>query len=316
MRRTIKVFIGDRALDEVPGRLDVIERYGTFVVAEATPDVVAEIRQHHLVEDITDQFKISLGGDAQLVVEPSRPDHEGTGRAVAHVVYTTGGSLPPGPHRCLVQFVGPIKPSWLEVVAGMGGEIIDGHAGFAVVVEAHHDTVACVAALPFVRWLGHLPPASQTEPESLVAPSTKGASAPPEMLEIEFFSAHEATAAEEGVASLGLRITVDRSNPCVLVVEDARSPRSDIRRLIEPLSRLHGVRLVRRRSDDEPGGDGTTLPCTVDAGLIAQVLKQAIDRAGPSQLRRISHAILEGLPASIISSERASRSVAQPAWSS
>ena len=53
--------------------------------------------------------------------------------------YKGAKRLAPGPHHYLVQFVGPVKPEWLDAVREAGGEVVDTYSGFTVVVRADDD---------------------------------------------------------------------------------------------------------------------------------------------------------------------------------
>src|SRR5256885_272407 len=119
MNRTLKVFATDGEQERLPEGLDIVERYDAFVLAEASPTLAKKLAQEHLVEDITDQYEIQVG-TGTIDTSAPRIDVEGVTRA--HPAYRRGASLAPGPHHYLVQFVGPIKDSWLRGVKRAGGE--------------------------------------------------------------------------------------------------------------------------------------------------------------------------------------------------
>src|SRR6266542_292527 len=154
MNRILKVFATEAEQKRLAETLDVIERYDSFVLAEAAPATARKIAREHLVEDITDQYEIPVGAGTIDTSSP-RVDPEGTTRP--HAAYRRGRSLPAGPHHYLVQFVGPIKDEWLRGVKRAGGEPRQLWGNFVYVVRADDAALAKIAALPYVRWTGHLP---------------------------------------------------------------------------------------------------------------------------------------------------------------
>ncbi len=127
--------------------------------SSSTSDAAAdELVAGQLVEDITDQYAIPLGGDACSRASTCRSRvsrHAGT--TASHPDYKGARRLSPGPHHYLVQFVGPVKPEWLDAVQRCGGEVVDTYAGFTVIVRADDTQIKQIAQLPVVRWAGHLP---------------------------------------------------------------------------------------------------------------------------------------------------------------
>ncbi|MCK7496523.1 MAG: hypothetical protein MZW92_40650 [Comamonadaceae bacterium] len=79
------------------------------------------------------------------------------GKLRAHPAYRNVKRLAPGRHHYLVQFIGPIKSAWLKAIKKAGGEPRAPYENFAYVVRANDRQRAAIAALPFVRWVGHLP---------------------------------------------------------------------------------------------------------------------------------------------------------------
>jgi serine protease AprX len=276
MSRMLKVFATGPQQDEVAAAdgVRVVERYEAFVVVDADDAAARRLVADRLVEDITDQYELSPGGGLESI-DTSLPRVTGQGRTRTHPAYAGQRRLPPGPHHYLVQFIGPIKPEWLEEVAAARGQVVDTHSGFAVVVRADADAITRVAALAPVRWVGHLPPAARLDVAQADAlPRTRLL---PDTLVVEFFTPREARAARRPVRALGLRISADEAAGGILVVEQPAGTAAQQRRVLDDLSRVHGVRSVRRRAVNRISND-------VAAGIMragtAITAVQALDGTG------------------------------------
>jgi hypothetical protein len=258
MRHTLKVFVSGKQQDEVAA-LDgvvVVERYDAFVVVEVDEGSVAQVSSGRLVEDITAQYEIALGGASNITVDTSLPRLTAAGTTRRHPAYPGRRRLTPGPHHYLVQFIGPVKPEWLDAVTGAGGEVVDNRTGFAVVVRADEDAIARVAALPAVRWTGHLPTESRLDVAAAEAlPRTRLL---PLTLTVEFFTSREARAARSQVRRLGFKVATDESSGAVLVLKQPEGTAAQQQRQLDALSQVHGVRSVRRRAINRISNDVAT----------------------------------------------------------
>jgi serine protease AprX len=244
----LKVFVSGREQEDLAARYEVVEHYPAFVIVDASDEEADELAASCLVEDITDQYAIPLGGAVQSTIDVSRPRITTRGTTATHPDYKGARRLAPGPHHYLVQFAGPVKPEWLDAVRAVGGQVVDTYAGFTVVVRADETQIAQIAQLPVVRWAGHLPHGARVsfvDPNAPPLPRTKLL---PSTVNVEFFTPREARAARSEIRKLGLRIASADPQAGLLVVELPDGTAASQRRLIESLSQVHGVRMVRRKA--------------------------------------------------------------------
>ena len=253
--RMVKVFVSGQAQEALAAQHRVIERYPAFVVVETSQAEADALAADELVEDITDQYTIPLRGDAQAEIDASKPRITLRGTTASHPAYRGARRLAPGPHHYLVQFVGPVKPEWLDAVAAAGGEVVDTYAAFTVIVRADEAQIAEIVQLPPVRWAGHLPDEariSYVEPDSRPLPRTKLLHS---TVTVEFFTAREARSARSAIRDLGLRITSDEPDAKLLVVEVPAGTAAAQRRVMTSLAQVHGVRMVRRKAINRISND-------------------------------------------------------------
>ncbi len=267
MERVLKVFVQGDDQDRLAEQANVLERYDAFVLAEAAPAAAKRITREHLTEDITDQFQITLGGGT---VDTSKPRIDAQGETRSHPAYRRGAKLTSGPHHYLVQFVGPIKQSWLRGVKRAGGEPRGLWSDFVYIVRADDATIAKIAALPYVRWTGHLPHEerlSSSVREELAGedvttlPRTKLL---PQVYTVEFFGAKDMPQARPKIRRLGLKILSDEPKARLVVVE--ASPRKAERaKQLRGLAAVHAVRRIRPRAIKRASND-------VAAGVMASAV--------------------------------------------
>ena len=177
-----------------------------------------------------------------------------------------------------MQFAGPVKPEWLDAVSDAGGEVVDTYAGFTVVVRADDTQIAQIAQLPVVRWAGHLPPdarVSIADPDAPPLPRTKLL---PDTVIVEFFTPREARKGRAEIRNLGLRITSAEVEAGVLVVELPEGTAASQRRLIEAISQIHGVRMVRRKALNRISNDIAVGPMRASGSALGGATN--IDGAG------------------------------------
>jgi subtilisin family serine protease len=256
-KRILKVFATGAEQDRLAETVDVLERYDAFLLAEASPAVAKKLAREQLVEDVTDQYEIPLGAGAAIDTTTPRVDERGAIRA--HPAYRRGASLPEGPHHYLVQFVGPIKDSWLRGVKRAGGEPRQLYGDFVFVVRADEEAVAKIAALPYVRWTGHLPHEErlaesvreELEGDAATLPRTRLL---PRIYTVEFFGAKDIPPALTEVRKLGVEILVEEPDGKILVVQTS-DKKGERKKQLEGLSRVHGVRKVRQRAVRRPSND-------------------------------------------------------------
>ena len=107
----IKVFAPRVDYRKVAGKVTrVIEKYDAFLLAEASRPAKNGLARTYPVEDVTSQYELQLGAG-----RPRAP------RPVDR--YRREAGLPRGPHHYVVQFVGPIKRSWLSRVEATGAKL-------------------------------------------------------------------------------------------------------------------------------------------------------------------------------------------------
>lgn len=274
MNRILKIFASGDEQEGLPAGVDVLERYDAFVLAEAPPALASRLARDHLVEDITDQYTIETGTGP---IDTSTP-RIAEGMTHAHPAYKRGASLDAGPHHYLVQFIGPIKDSWLRGVKRAGGEPRQLWANFTFVVRADDEAIAKISGLPYVRWTGHLPYEDRLsestrrelageEPETL--PRTELL---PCVYTVEFFGGRDIRPARPAVRELGVKILTEDPGGKILVVETSHR-KADRRRQLQGLSKVHGVRRVRPRAVKRPSNN-------VAAGIMGTAASMAATSGG------------------------------------
>ena len=264
----LKVFASGAEQNEIAARYAVVETYPAFVVVDVSDADATTLTADRLVEDITDQYAIPIGGAEPSMIDASVPRITTRGTTAAHPDYKGAKRLAPGPHHYLVQFAGPVKPEWLDAVRGAGGEVVDTYAGFTIVVRADDSQIAEIAQLPVVRWAGHLPTdarVSVADPDAPVLPRTKLL---PDTLTVEFFTPREARKARGEIRKLGLRIASADVDAGLLVVELPEGTAASQRRLIEAVSQIHGVRMVRRKALNRISNDVAVGPMRAGAAAL------------------------------------------------
>ncbi len=250
MDRMLKVFCTGEAQSALAKEYRVIERYQGFVLIQAPKSAVTRIARQYPVEDITDLYTIHA---VDRVINTSRPRVDRTGKARAHPAYRDVKPLRPGRHHYLVQFIGPVKDAWVRGVKRAGGEPRTPYQDFVYVVRADEKALARIVALPFVRWVGHLPHRARLAPVvALALRGKKAAALPrtrqlPSMYTIEFFGAEDLRAGRSAVKKLGFKVLNKNAKGNVLIVEASGADAARAKTL-ERLSAVHGVRAIRGRS--------------------------------------------------------------------
>jgi subtilisin family serine protease len=258
--RILKVYASGPERDELLAQLRPLATYDAFVVIEVSEADAARISAAHVVEDITGEYDIRL---ADRVIDTSLPRVDAAGTRHAHPAYRATRAPAPGAHHHLVQFVGPIKAAWLAGVRRAGGVPRASAGGFTWIVRATDATARKLSALPYVRWVGHLPHRARIAPRLLartgLADVSPGARAPrrhtlPDAYVLEFFGRKEAAAGRTALRRMGLEVLEANAAAGMLVVRGPESPRR-LRATLDALSAIHGVRLVRERTMSRPSND-------------------------------------------------------------
>ena len=252
MDSVLKIFVSGSEQDRLAEQLSVIEKYSGFLLASIPQQNVSEIAASYPVEDITAQYTIPAG-QRQLDTGLPRVDHRGKTRS--HPDYKGIRKLSPGAHHYLIQFIGPIKKTWLQAVVEAGGKLQSPYAGFSYVVRADESTLVAIASLPFVRWTGHLSHSDRVAPSVMKFAKRKinqtEAELPrsrvlPGLYEVEFFDSNTMEMASKLVTEIGFEI-LDIDKSARLMMLQHKGGVSTAKRVRE-LSAVHGVRYIREHS--------------------------------------------------------------------
>jgi len=301
MKRMLKVFCRDVEQDKFAEHYSVIERYQGFVLAEVAGEAIDKLAREYPVEDITDQYTLHLEGQK---LDTSQPRLDANGKLLSHPNYKLEKKLSPGFHHHLVQFIGPIKDSWLKHIKKAGAEPRMPLEAFTYVVRANDKTLIKLMTLPYVRWVGHLPLNDRIE-ASLRSRSGRKADEVYSDLPrtrvlagayvVEFFASKELTASIPAIKKLGFVILSKDPKSKVLVINDPKSGAGTAKR-ITSLSKIHGVRFIRERIIKRTSNDvaarimGTELSMSTShlglsgLGEIIGVCDTGIDNADPQNI--------------------------------
>ena len=253
MSRMIKVYCTGPDQDKLGNQYRVIEKYQGFALAEVPDQEVEQLSRRYPVEDITDLYVIRLGDRTVDTSQPQGIQQPNRSRGDPH---KAAKPLAPGKHHYLVQFVGPIKEEWLAAVKKAGGETRAPYGDFNYVVRTDEKKLTQIAALPFVRWVGHLPHRDRVDSSALRSASGKSAGAAAVLprrrimdgtYTVEFFGPADLNAALPNVKKQGFKILAKDAKAKVLVVEATGTPAGRGKR-IEALAAIHGVKFIRERT--------------------------------------------------------------------
>lgn len=263
MDKVVKIFCAGPDQDRLSGTYQAIERYQGFLLASIPEEQLGELAARYPVEDITDLYTLELEGQ---IIDTSQPRVDAHGKELAHPHYKGSKKLVEGPHHYVVQFIGPIKEDWLAAVVKAGGRLRSPLDAFCYVVRLNGKSLAAVAALPCVRWIGHLPHSARVHPSVLAHAGRKagdvGGDLPrtrvlPSAYAVEFFDADDMAAAVPAIEALGLEILEQDAGAGLLILRDPKSGAGTAKR-IRDLSAVHGVRYVRERSLKRTSNDVAT----------------------------------------------------------
>ena len=252
MNRILKVFSSGPEQDALAEDYSVIERYPAFMLVDVSPKTAKNIARAHLTEDITSQYIIEAGGG---VIDTTTPRIAPAGKVRVRAFSGDVKPLSSGKHYYLMQFVGPVKKSWLKDVIKAGGELREPYGGFTYIIRGNPKQIAAVSALPFVRWTGHLPHRQRIS-SALRAEQDGSSSAATQLprrrvlsgvLTVEFFGPADLKAAVPAVKNLGFKVLDHEPEAGVLVIESSVTG-AKRKKQIDELSAVHGVRKIRERT--------------------------------------------------------------------
>ncbi len=268
MDRMLKVFCTGAEQTALARTYRVLERYQGFVLIAASKEKAAQLTGKYPLEDITDQYAIRAAG---VRINTARPRVDARGKVHPHAAYRDVTPLRRGKHHYLVQFVGPIKPNWLATLRQSGAEPREHYENFTYVVRLRNTQLAKIAALPFVRWMGHLPRRARigSALAQVMKGRRKGVTLPrtrklPARYTVEFFGPADRQAALGAVRKLGFKV-INRDVPGKVMIVEAEGTEATRTAKLERLSAVHGVRAVRERSLKRTSND-------VAAGIMGTAL--------------------------------------------
>ena len=154
MQKVLKVYADAAKQKAIAADSKVLAPYDSFLLVEASDKEAKKLAKKHLVEDVSDQYQLDVGGkEVSLANAKSSGNTKGASVKALPTVKAPDGR----PHHYLVQFIGPIKKEWLAGVRRAGGKPRELYAGFTYVVKADGKGAQAIGELSYVRWLGHLP---------------------------------------------------------------------------------------------------------------------------------------------------------------
>jgi hypothetical protein len=274
MDRIIKVFCGRAEQAALAKAHKAIEHYAAFVLLQVAARAAKTLARQYPVEDITALYTIETG---ERSIDTARPRVDSAGKTCAHPAYKDVKRLAPGKHHYLVQFIGPIKSAWLAAVKQAGGEPRAPYENFAYVVRANEKQRARIAALPSVRWVGHLPHRARLAPGLALPLKGRARAALPRtrkrrgVFTVEFFGPEDMRAGVAATRKLGFKVLASDAKARIAIVESAEASG----RRLERLSAVHGVRAIRERAFKRTSND-------VAAGIMGTARSLATNSLGLS----------------------------------
>lgn len=289
----LKVFADKKALDGAGVRARIVESYDAFQLVEADDEASQTLATTFPVEDITGQFALPAKG-------PATPANAAL-RARAGKATRDEAQLKPGPHHYIVQFIGPIKPAWLTKVRATGAVLRMPYESFSHIVRATQPQRAAIAALPFVRWVGHLPHAERVGWDVDAGAGELRAAAPgvrerAGVLTVELFDKADIPRIATAARKLGFEVLAKEPGAALLIVESDAAAKARDKQVAE-LSSVHGVRFIRQRmlartrNDVATGLMGNAYAATLPAGLklsgageVIAICDTGIDTGNPDDI--------------------------------
>ena len=135
--------------------IDIVEDYGSFVMAKITPTQKAELGPSFITRGIPGRTMLIFNHYAFDVTkgEPNFPANLKIDR------YSTGTGY------YFVKFYGPVKQEWKNELEQMGAHIYSPLYGNTFLVKMNDDTVQQVKSMPQVMYVGIYQPAYKISPE-------------------------------------------------------------------------------------------------------------------------------------------------------
>jgi serine protease AprX len=136
----VKVFVKGDEQKHIKSEYQVVEPYQAFLLIRATDAQLKKLSTKYPVQDITSDYEVHTPYGAIGPVVSATASLE-KGRRVA-----AEKGLPTGPHHYLIQFIGPIKQSWLAGVTKAGGTLRTSQNDFTWVVLADKKALPKIGA--------------------------------------------------------------------------------------------------------------------------------------------------------------------------
>lgn len=248
----LKVYANADEITSVLESAKLIEKYDAFLLVQASEAVAQELAKKIPLEDISGQYAIQFGEHilktAKSLIAPSG------NRTVAK----GGEKVDFGPHHYIVQFIGPIKQSWLGQVRKAGAKLREPMGSFAYVVWAKEPMLATIANLRSVRWVGHLPHhyriSSELSGKKSLTPRRRIRSG---TYRVEIFAPEDAGRIARAARALGFKVLSQEAKARVILLETKEGAPASKKQLRD-LSAIHGVRLIRERAVPRPSNNIAT----------------------------------------------------------
>jgi hypothetical protein len=272
--RTVKVFCSEKERAQLSSKYNVVEEYDSFILLRVTAAVAKTLARKYPVEDITSQFTIVV---SDRKINTRKPRVDTLGKTMSHVAYKGVKRLSPGKHHYLVQFVGPIKKSWLTRLKRLGAEPRVPYAHFAYIVRCDAATLKKISAQPYVNWVGHLSHRDRIQimDKRRRLPRTKllqGA------YEVEFFGNEDMRKATSAIRKLGFKI-LSKDEKARLMTLQTDKPANRATAMIRRLSAIHGVSGIRERSIKRTSND-----VAAEIMQTAKALGTTLDLSGKGEI--------------------------------
>ncbi len=245
MARILKVFAPGPEQKLLADYGAVIAGYDAFAIVEVARGKRAALTSRFPCEDITSQYDLAFGG--KRAAPPP-------GAAAKSVMRRSGPTKAPSPghHHYLVQFVGPVKKGWLARITAVGGGVRELYRDFTYVVRADARTVAAIEALPFVRWVGHLPYEARVArglraSAPRVAPKLPRTHLRPGVYTVQAFDQTLLGTIAAASKRFGFDVLTRSPGARSLIVRSTADS-EERARMVRALSTVHGVKFIRTRA--------------------------------------------------------------------
>ncbi|MFH2055047.1 MAG: S8 family serine peptidase, partial [bacterium] len=210
------------------------------------------IAEKHVVEDLTPRFALEIGGET---IDTTQPRIDSEGKTRAHPSYKNVKRLGRGHHHYIVQFVGPVKKTWVQGLIRAGAEIAAPFQEFALVVRADNATIRKIAAKREVHWVGHLSHKYRVRvriddgrEDSRGGRHSRAGKSPnlSRMYVISLFSPKHTSRAASAVKRLRCRI-LHTDSSIGLIIVDLPQRGLKLQNRLDALAAIHGVKSIRRK---------------------------------------------------------------------